>query len=258
MEMDCKTARYLLDFARPQGYDLHADDQAALRKHLDVCTECDSLARAQHQFDHHLARAIQDVPVPTGLQDRLLKKLRQERDDWWKQLTGRVARYAAVAAALLLMTFGWFYWKGKQLLSPTTEDLITTLQAPYAWAPPTIEEAANYFRDHDQPVVLPAEFDSPYLTAFGLTELEGLGPKGIKVPFLRFVRSSPQSKSAQFAEVYVLRRKVFDLSQVVEGADLGGYRVKVRVRKPTDEAAYVIVYTGDLQDLLTGPKGQSD
>jgi hypothetical protein len=252
MEMDCKTARNLLDFARPQGHDLDAADQGALRQHLDVCTECDSFARAQHHLDNQLSRAIQDVPVPIALKDRLLKKLHQQRDDWWKQLTGRVARYAAVAAALLLITFGWFYWKSKQLLSPSTEELITTVQAPYAWSRRTPEEASDYFANKGQPVTLPP-FNYDYLIDYGIKRL-----KDSNVPYLRFLRSSPQSTVVQYAEVFILTSKAFNLDEVEPGRDQGGYRVKVEVQKPAKDHAYVIVYTGELNDLYARPDGQAD
>ena len=43
--MDCKTARLLLDFARPQAHELVAGRSAALESHLDRCPDCHRLAR---------------------------------------------------------------------------------------------------------------------------------------------------------------------------------------------------------------------
>src|SRR5207248_1436745 len=101
--MDCKTARYLLNFNRATGHDLDAADKAALDAHLAECPECDCAARGERQFDEHLGRAIRDVPVPHGLKERLLTRLRRQRDEWWVEGVKRVARYVAIAAALLLL-----------------------------------------------------------------------------------------------------------------------------------------------------------
>ena len=65
--MDCRTARHLLDYARPRVPELDRPDQEALDGHLAVCPECDALARAERQFDEHLGQAVRDVPVPQGL-----------------------------------------------------------------------------------------------------------------------------------------------------------------------------------------------
>src|SRR5438132_4534344 len=96
--MNCKPARYLLEFPRAQGCDLDAADQAALDAHLATCGDCDCASRAEKQFDEHVGRAVRDVPVPPGLKDRLLSRLRRERDQRWIEGVKRVARYAAVAA----------------------------------------------------------------------------------------------------------------------------------------------------------------
>src|SRR5262245_45048913 len=194
--MDCKTARTLLDFARPRGHDLDAADRAALDEHLAGCTECDGLARAERHFDDHLGRAVRDVPVPHGFKERLLGKLRQQRDDWWKRVLNRGMRYTAAAAAILLIVWGVFLWKARQLPKPESESLAKAVLAPYVWAPPTPEEAAKFFHSKDHPVVLPPEYDYRYLSAFGMAHLDGLN--GREVPYLRFVRSSAETSAAQF------------------------------------------------------------
>src|SRR5438128_729270 len=121
--MDCRTARYLLDFARPFAHDLDAVDRAALDAHLAVCTDCDCVARAERQLDEHVGREIQDVPIPNGLKDRLLTKLHRQRDDRRKQLLFRGLRYVAAAAVVIALVSTWLFWKDPW--SPTNDDLIT-------------------------------------------------------------------------------------------------------------------------------------
>ena len=65
--MDCKTARLLLDFARPAVAELATDYVQALQRHLAGCSDCASLERADRTFDAQIGRAMVAVPVPAGL-----------------------------------------------------------------------------------------------------------------------------------------------------------------------------------------------
>ena len=78
--MDCRTARLLLDFARPRPAELAAEEAAALEGHLTGCPECDSLARTERQLDgddallaayrEHFGITLRHVPsrsAPPGL-----------------------------------------------------------------------------------------------------------------------------------------------------------------------------------------------
>jgi hypothetical protein len=238
--MDCRTARYLLDFARPGTNDLDAADRAALEGHLAVCQECDSFARAERRLDEHIGEAIRDVPVPSGLKDRLLARLRRQREEWWMEGMKRVARYAAVAAAILLVVWGG--WRTTQRPpQPTGEELVDFMLTRHVHSLPSKEEA-----EKELGVPLPDGLDYRYLAEYGHTKLMGR-----EVPFLRFVRSSDQSSVAQYAVVYLMTDKKFNLSEMpAQHRDPGGYRFKVAIRKPSANYAYAIVYTGDLNELL--------
>src|SRR5947209_5969151 len=49
--MDCRTARLLLEFARPRAGELQGSDADALEGHLLACAECESLARLERLAD---------------------------------------------------------------------------------------------------------------------------------------------------------------------------------------------------------------
>lgn len=239
--MDCKTARYLLDFARPQGNDLDAADRAALNAHLAICSECDSLARAERQLDEHIGKAIRDVPVPAGLKDRLLTRLRRQRDEWWMEGLKRTARYAAVAAALVLIVWGVFLYKINNPPTLSADKLENELLGTFVLSPPSHDDAQKALK-----VSLPTEFDYRYLAEYGFATLQER-----EVPYLRFIRWTPQNTVAQYAVVYLLTDKKFNLSDLPSlHRDAGGYRVKVEIRKPRENYAYAIVYTGNLEDLM--------
>src|SRR5437867_12201644 len=96
--MDCRTARQLLEFARPRSLELEGSEAEALESHLADCPECGPLAQAERQIDDRVGRAMRAVVLPDGLRDRLLNGLRQDRRLARRRWFGRVA----VAATILL------------------------------------------------------------------------------------------------------------------------------------------------------------
>jgi len=101
--MDCRTARLLLDFARPIPAELAADETRDLETHLAGCVECDGLVRAERRLDEPLGQSMRALPLPIGLRDRLLTRLDAERGAWQRRW---VFRSLAAAAALALAVWG--------------------------------------------------------------------------------------------------------------------------------------------------------
>src|SRR5262245_35355435 len=101
--MDCKNARLLLEFARPAAAGLEGGEAAALENHLADCPECGPLAARERRLDDRLGRAERAVPVPENLRERLLNKLKVERDAWYRRTLWRLAGGLAAAAVLALV-----------------------------------------------------------------------------------------------------------------------------------------------------------
>jgi len=78
------------------------------RATLAGCPECDSLARVERQLDDHVGRAVRNVPVPEGLRDRLLQRLKARRRAWYASRATPLAGLAAAAAAVLFVV--WLNW----------------------------------------------------------------------------------------------------------------------------------------------------
>lgn len=247
--MDCKSARTLLDFAQPRGFDLATEERAALEAHLAECSECDCLARAERLFDAHVGKAIRGVPVPVGLKERLLTKLRRERDDWWKQWANRGLRYSLAAAAIFLVTWGVFLWNASQLDPVTDGELEQEVLTAYEYSPPSPEEVEKWFEKKGKKVKVPREYNYRFLTCYNLTEF-----KGREVPHLLFVRSYPNSAEVQTVQVYILSDRQFNLSELTgESHPPAGYRVQVKI-EPRASEAYVIAFTGNLDKLKQEPE----
>src|SRR5262245_45626609 len=169
--MDCKTARTLMEFARPTAPDLDDADRKALAAHLAVCSDCDALTRAERQADEHLGQAVRDVPVPQGLRERLLERLNDERDAWFRKVLARGARWLAAAAAVALVVYGGILWMAAQKPRPEAEDLanIALRQVISPADRPGVEE---WFGERGLKVVAPDDFDYAYLTSYNLAEFD--------------------------------------------------------------------------------------
>jgi len=240
--MNCQGARQLLEFARPRGFDLDSDDRAALEAHLEHCPECDALLRGRREFDDKLGTAVRDVPAPKGLAERIKARLRQERDDYWRQWLGRVTRYTAAAAAVLLLGFfGFNFWREHRPRAPG-DDAVKEVER-FIFSPRDRDAVRSYLASRGEKGLLLPDFNYTFLRSVGVTELADK-----RVPCLLFVRPASAESAAATAEVYLLRSDRFNLSDLAEGEGSGD-RYKVRVELPRKDCAYVIVYTGNLNDL---------
>ena len=128
--MDCRTARLLLPFARPGGEELERADQLALEQHLAECPDCRLEVEAERTLDGVFAHAMRTVPIPAGLRTRLLTKLTGQRRRYYVRWAAR----GCAAAALLLVTFLWFY----RAFPDKIEQIIVRRTEPDAIIIPTV------------------------------------------------------------------------------------------------------------------------
>ncbi len=236
--MDCKSARLLLEFARPGGGEVEAADAEALQQHLAECPECAALAHEERRADEHLGRAMRGVPVPDGLRERLLKRLSVERDAWYRRW---LVRWAAAAAAAVLAV-----WVGYQLFNQrpaVTGDTVRALANGQGF-PISKDQVVAGLRELGAPVSLPSRFNYALLDSYGLKTFQGR-----PVPYLLFLSPGERGRPPALAHVYILSNRQFDLDQSMRniGALSPGSRYQVDVSfNPDMDALYLVLYTGNL------------
>lgn len=232
--MDCRTARLLLDFAQPRSTELEPSEAEALHHHLAGCPDCGPLAQAERAFDERIGPIMRDVPVPDGLRSRVLRRLANEREGWyWRRLRWS----AGIAAAIALLTFGGFWYRGRHLPIIDPEKLVEIARDQRCRDPHDLE---TEFRAQGIRMAAPASFAYRYLAFYGLAEFENK-----TVPQLVFFRE----REPALARVYVLNDQVFDMKSLQAQAaqppaDSGGFTVKVFWYPERPQFAYVVVYTG--------------
>jgi hypothetical protein len=242
--MDCKNARLLLDFARPQGTELDTCEAEALESHLADCPECGCAAQNERRLDDHIGRAMRAVPVPEDLRGRLLRRLAVERDAWYRRWLLRGAGAVAAAAAIVLLVWSWLLVKGS---FPPTFDPSEVSVDRSSVSPRAVED---WFRTtHGIKTVAPSDglFRYTKLTYYGMEELQGK-----RVPMLLFTANDGHNLPAR-AQVYIVTDKQFDgLEELVNQPRkiTGGYTVEVLRNQDRPDVYYVMVYTDGSREVF--------
>jgi hypothetical protein len=238
--MDCKTARLLLDLARPHAAELHPSEAGALHGHLAGCPECDSLARGERQLDDHVGRAVRNVPVPDGLRDRLLQRLGARRRAWYASRVGPAAAGLAAAAAVLFAL--WFYWPHEARPQPDLERI--GFQTAFKIQTRDPDQVAAWFQDNYHLVLaIPRELDQRPINYNLLTDYDMADCQGKSTPQLLLTYGGEQ------ARIFILTSKDFDLKNVMSQPRFES-GVIAEVFSPPDDpnTAYAVIYTGKSLD----------
>ncbi len=237
--MDCKTARLLVEFFRPVAAELTAGEVEALEQHLAECPECAGFAQAERAWEQRVAGAVQGVPVPVGLRDRLHSGLEQQ----CMQRRGRrmrhvIAGFAVAAALLLAAAFGW-HWMRSHPPRLNLELLAADFFGETANPGPVNVEA--YFQQSDRAFVAPKRFNYANLSYYSWSGLQGK-----KVPLLLFTSMQRREQ----ARVYFLTGNQFNLSALeadAQGGGSGGCKVEI-LPLPDRQGVHLVLYTGDSLD----------
>jgi hypothetical protein len=101
--MDCNQARLLGMLARRAGPEIEPDERDAYHQHLQACADCQAWDESESRFEGQVARTLRSVPIPLGLQQRVLDKvLQRARPRPWVWLTAAAALFVGVGIAGLL------------------------------------------------------------------------------------------------------------------------------------------------------------
>jgi hypothetical protein len=201
--MDCKTARLLFDFARPQAGELDAAELAAFEQHLAGCPECDALARAERGVEFAFAKAMRAVEAPAGLRNRLMERLDRERGDVYLRWFGNAGRVAAAAAVVLLVVGGIYYWNQTHLPAVDMDGAWEQAMNRHIATP----DLAGYFRQRGYDGPIPRNVNYSALAYYGMGEFQGR-----PVPRMIFIAPKDTPQAGAHAEVLLLSRKQFNLA----------------------------------------------
>jgi hypothetical protein len=237
--MDCKSARLLLEYYRPNSTDLASEDVSALEQHLACCPECGALTQGQHRADALIGRAMRNVAIPDRLRERLMTRLQTERRDSAQRKLGWVVRGLVAAAAVLLLALGaWYAIWGNQ---PAVLQLTPLVQEDInKHGNPTPEIVKSWYTDHGcEFFTAPPHFDYTFLREYGFAEIQGK-----RVPQLIFAQGPMR------ARVLVVNREQFNIDTLFDSRgklqpdDFSGADVDVWGDK-SSKVAHIVIYTGN-------------
>jgi hypothetical protein len=238
--MQCKTARQLLEFARPRKPELEWVELDELEAHLADCPECGPLAQAERQMDNRLGQAMRSVSIPENLRDRLVTRLEAERKIRnWKRRRW-LAIPAAAAVILLAVGFGWMW-----LQKPGYIDASGAAEA--AWGKiinPRPDGVEDYFRSEGIHTVAPPDANYSLLRYYGVAPFQGK-----QVPFLLFTDGSKD------AHVFILPTKDFDVAEAALYQQMVGSGWQTAIRyDPSGKYGYLVIYLGEGEPLKVFPE----
>jgi hypothetical protein len=245
--MDCKSARLLLDFARPQARELEAEEAEALESHLDHCPDCHSRARSERQVDDILGRAMRQVEVPAGLRDQLLVRLEKARGDWHRQRFAHAARLSVAAAALLLLCWAGWYWVREHWVTPINLDRVANTVVNDATEDP-LSRTERQLKALGADTPLPSQLFDFHLLACPPFLAELPGYPGRMVPSLLFVRNG------RVARVYLIPEKAIpkDTLRTIPG---GSFKAEL-LDWEDGPYRFLVIYDGGDLEWLRPPEGQ--
>jgi hypothetical protein len=243
--MDCTSARLLLRFVRTG--ELDRAEQETLDSHLSACMECSTFAQSENRFDDTMATAMQCVPVPDALKDRILERLtRARRPHRWRWAAAAAVLVAAGLVCFVVLT------SGPDELNP----LLIAEKVDTKLTPDAVE--GWFFGQLGTAVTLPRDFNFTLLDSFDIAEIQGR-----KVPKLTFQSVADK----RLAHVYVLSTRQFQapVQQENETALKDGWlgeifipassqNIQIRRHRDVPDFFYLIVYTSASLDpfLLQG------
>ncbi len=243
--MDCKTARLLLDFARPQARELEAEEVEALDDHLDRCSDCHSLACDERQLDECIGRAMRQVEIPVGLYEQVAARLESERGEWQRQRFARAARWTAAAAVVLVLGWGASYWLIERLPSPIDpQRVVESITNDAAEDPRVVAENALRRMGVNAPLSMQLNYN---LLIAPPMEGELPGYPGRKVPVLLFERGGRR------AAVYLVKERTIP----ADAAELTGsatYKAELLPRSQGENYRFLVIHNGDNLEWLGPPE----
>jgi hypothetical protein len=234
--MECRDAQFYLRFRRPGSDELGPEVAGDLDRHLAGCEHCAAEATTASAFDTAVATAMQDVPVPVSLRNKLVAHVAEKRGT---DLRRKAYRYAGTAAAVFLalgLTFGLFAGRPNfSVYADLGQPRDDQLQNPSA--------AVSQWLAAQNLAALPEPFDP---TLFDNADYHRIHER--YVPCIRF----RERHGSGWAEVYVLRRNgPFRLTDL---RDFQGSNCQARVyddEQKFRDVVFVVVHTGpDLRPFL--------
>jgi len=106
--MQCRDAQFYLRLRRHAGDELGAEVAADLDRHLVGCAACAADAKAAESFDRAVSSALRNVPVPTGLRDKLMVQASAHHGTVIRRKAFRVVALAASLFLCVGLAYGVF------------------------------------------------------------------------------------------------------------------------------------------------------
>lgn len=240
--MTCAEARSWLTLRQPLPLEAGAELKAAVSAHARHCPACAAVAVQTAARDTRVGKGVRDIPLPSGLRDRLLVRAENARRARDRQRLFRAT--VPLAASMLLALILWHHQVHDERFTTVHLPAVETWARALDEMPPgqrwpiTAVQAEKYL-----PHELRARLDLKHLRAGYETRY-----RGRNVAVLEFENGSSR------AVVVLLPALRVEPTQLL--AFPGRYETDTRIWLPrTDEryVAVVVIRAGQYRDFLRTP-----
>jgi len=233
--MDCFNARMLMQLSGPALRELPRSERGPLDEHLASCSDCAGFAHNDRLVDQALGRAMRNVPIPAGLENRLRSSLksRYRRAGLWTWVSAAACLFLAVGTAT--------WWWNRSPQDIRFEQFVSVIDSQTAAQPDDVEQ---WFQDEAGiAMTAPRQFNYKNLESYGVVFFQGQ-----QVPRLVFFVGNEGGRPAALAHVYVLS---WDQFHPPPFHDNRVPTITHTIETSVDEngkVTYLVVYTGSSLD----------
>ncbi len=257
--MDCELFKYLWRLGQGESHRELGETVVSMRTHEAGCESCRAWVSQELSLDGFLANEMARVTIPSGLAERIRKRLDGKPThvpspngaNSRKYFTrGRMAIGALAAAILLIFGAGTFYAVTRPI--PVTDDSWNLFWDDcFAWevSPPDRDRVANWFSSMGIRTELPQDVNYQHLVSHGIVVWDGR-----PVPQLVFANPDTNGGRPSIAKVLVLSSKQFRLESLfpLPGGQEGARTRVDFLPESNEKSLYLVSHAGEKMDWLIG------
>lgn len=257
--MDCELFKYLWRLGRGEDHRELGESLISMRNHEATCESCGAWVASELSVDGFLSREIARVNIPSGMGDRIRKRL--DGNPTNANPAGLIPsrppiskswiRVGILAATVMLLVSGWGFYALTRPIPLTDDSWNLFWDDCFAWevSPPDRERVANWFSSMGIRTELPQEVNYQHLVSHGIVVWDGR-----QVPQLVFANPDSNGGRPAIAKVLVLSSKQFRLESLfpLPGGQEGSRTRVDFLPESNEKSLYLVSHAGEKMDWLIG------
>lgn len=257
--MDCELFKYLWRLGRGESHRELGESLVSMRAHEKNCQSCGAWVASELSLDGFLCREMARVNIPSGLGDRIRKRIEGKSNPDFAANSQSPKRFLSrgnwaigiLAATLMLVVGGGVFYAVTRPIPVTDDSWNLFWDDCFAWevSPPDRDRVANWFVSMGIRTELPLDVNYQHLVSHGIVVWDGR-----PVPQLVFANPDSNGGRPAIAKVLVLSSKQFRLESLfpLPGGQEGSRTRVDFLPESNEKSLYLVTHAGEKMDWLIG------